>query len=217
MPNSQDHKRRKDDDEGPNTGGMGAYAPTRAIGKEMMLKVEREIIRPTIQGLRQEGINYRGLIYFAVMVHACRPYLLEYNCRFGDPETQAVVPLMDSDPYKVMVGTLHGRLDKTLFRKRRGHTCSVVLVHEEYPEKGSKGRLIEFDDVVSSSLDDIVVFHAGTVMKAGNLLTNGGRILAVTGFSKDSPDAAMRRAYEEVAGIRFSGMDYRRDIGIRAI
>jgi phosphoribosylamine--glycine ligase len=217
MPHSQDHKRRRDNDNGPNTGGMGAYAPTKAINGDMMRKIEREIIRPTLNGLRQEGIDYRGLLYFAVMMHACKPYLLEYNCRFGDPETQAVVPLMDSDPYKLMMATLKGKLDTTEFRKKHGYTCSVVLVHKEYPDKGSRGRRIKLDEVVSSSLDSAVVFHAGTVMRDGKFFTNGGRILAVTGFSKHSPDAAMNRAYEEVRGISFKGMDYRQDIGIKAI
>jgi phosphoribosylamine--glycine ligase len=196
---------------------MGAYAPTKAINGDMMRKIEREIIRPTLNGLRQEGIDYRGLLYFAVMMHACKPYLLEYNCRFGDPETQAVVPLMDSDPYKLMMATLKGKLDTTEFRKKHGYTCSVVLVHKEYPDKGSRGRRIKLDEVVSSSLDSAVVFHAGTVMRDGKFFTNGGRILAVTGFSKHSPDAAMNRAYEEVRGISFKGMDYRQDIGIKAI
>ena len=217
MPTSQDHKRRYDDDRGPNTGGMGAFAPARSVNGDMMKKITGEIIRPTIRGLNEEGISYHGMIYFAVMMRSCKPYLLEYNCRFGDPETQAVVPLMDSDPYQLMMATIKGRLGKVAFKKKHGYTCCVVVVNKDYPEKGSEGERIHLDDVVSSSTDKAVVFHSGTAMKKGILVTDGGRIFSVTGISRTSYDGAMNRSYEEVRGISFPEMAYRRDIGAKAL
>ena len=209
---SQDHKRRRDGDHGPNTGGMGAYAPTKIVTKDLEARIEREIVRPLIRGMKHEHIDYRGILYLAIMVQKGKPYLLEINSRFGDPETQAIVPLIDADPYETMIDCCEGRLGAHKFRRKRGYSCAVILVHEEYPEKSSYGRRIHFDPLLEF-MRDVMVFHAGTRESEGKIYTDGGRILAVTGISRREHAEAIGLAYRAAEKISFKGMDYRRDIG----
>ncbi len=213
---STDHKRRFDNDKGENTGGMGVYAPTKVVPPKLERMIEREIVKPTIRGLRKDGIDYKGVLYLAIMVQDGQPYLIEYNCRFGDPETQAIVPLIDADPFDTMMDCIHGRLGKHPFKRRDAYSCSVILVHKDYPAKRSRGRRIDIKEL-PESMDDVVVFHAGTMAKKGRVYTNGGRILAVTAVSEDGHAAAIRRAYQQVEDIRFKDRDYRHDIGRSAL
>jgi phosphoribosylamine--glycine ligase len=207
---AQDHKRVGDNDTGPNTGGMGAYSP---IGLEVDAK---EIFDRTLAGLQADGIDYRGVLYAGIMLTKRGPMLLEYNCRFGDPETQAVLPRMDFDLAEACRATADGKLSEmTLNWKPQAAVC-VVMASGGYPGEYAKGKLIEgLDD--AAKLPDVTVFHAGTKAGAnGGIVTDGGRVLGVTALG-DGIAGAVKRAYEAVARIRFDGMQYRRDIAARAL
>ncbi len=211
---SQDHKRRYEGDRGPNTGGMGAYAPTGLITPELERIINKDIIRPTIEGIQAEGLEYDGILYIALMIQDNKPYLIEYNCRFGDPETQVIVPLVDADPYRLMMDCIYGNLDKADFRLKQAYSCCVVLVGEEYPRTSSKGEEVLYSPS-NFGKDEIFMFHAGTKMEKGNVVTDGGRVIGVTAVSDVSHEDAIAKAYKAEQKVCFSGKDFRNDIGYR--
>ncbi|MFC1741813.1 phosphoribosylamine--glycine ligase [Nanoarchaeota archaeon] len=215
FPHSQDHKRRFDGDEGPNTGGMGAYAPTRLITPEILSDIEENIIMPSLQGIREENWDYKGVLYIAIMVQDNRPYVIEYNCRFGDPETQTIIPLVDTDPFVLMMDCINGDLDSSPFSIKNDHyACCVVLADKNYPEGSSKGEELTMDPEFDRK-DNLTFFHAGTRMEDGKIVTNGGRIGGVTAVSDFSPQSAIASAYDGVQLVHFNGKDFRKDIGGR--
>ncbi|PCI37375.1 MAG: phosphoribosylamine--glycine ligase [Elusimicrobia bacterium] len=205
LPTSSDHKRLLDGDRGPNTGGMGVIAPAPAWNEAMRARVESEIIQPTLLGLAKDGLDYRGLLYIGLMLTPEGPKVLEYNCRFGDPETQAVLPLLQSDLLQALAAAAGGDLSGEELRAS-GCAVTVVLASEGYPSKPISGRLI-------SGLDlEELVFHAGTRNNGDHWITNGGRVLGVTGLGETHAQAR-ERAYHAANKINFDGRQMRSDIG----
>ena len=211
---SQDHKRLLDGDRGPNTGGMGAYSPAPAVTPELHARVVREIIQPALAGMAEEGHPYSGFLYAGLMIDGSgNPKVLEFNCRLGDPETQPILLRLKSDLFELIEHAVDGELDRVEAEWDRRAALGVVLAAARYPDTPKKG------DVVTGlppAGEDFRVFHAGTALKDGAVVTSGGRALCVTALG-DSIKMAQRRAYEVVEGIRFDGMQYRRDIGYRAV
>ncbi len=214
LASSQDHKRLLDDDAGPNTGGMGAYSPAPVVTPEMHAKILREVIQPTVVGMARDGIPYTGFLYAGVMVGDSGAIkVLEFNCRMGDPETQPIMMRLKSDLVTLVEHAIDGKLDRIEAEWDRRTALAVVLAAANYPDSPRKGDVIEG---LPKSEEDLHVFHAGTQLTDGKLLTSGGRVLAVTALG-DSVKMAQKRAYEAVAQIRFDGMQYRKDIGYRAL
>ena len=217
---AQDHKRIFDHDSGPNTGGMGAYSPAPVVTQELFNEISEKIINRTIDGLIKEGINYTGILYAGIMLTKDGPKALEFNVRFGDPETQAVLPRLKSDLLEVMLTASEGKLSrfKTLKWDSRACVC-VVCASQGYPGEYDKGKEISGLDE-AAKLEDVVVFHAGTKKQMAEgrwqILTNGGRVLGVTGLGNTIKDA-VETTYQAVEKIHFKGMHYRRDIGMRAL
>ena len=214
---AMDHKRIGDGDTGPNTGGMGAVAPNPYFTDALKDDFEKAILRPTLQGLRNEELDYRGIIFFGIMLHQDRNYLLEYNVRFGDPETQAVLPLLDEDLAELLEEVAEGSLKRETLRYHEGAACNVVMASGGYPGKYPTGRVIRFSTLVSSEDDSprstrTSMFIAGAQRQDGRLVTSGGRVLSVTGIGVN-PDDARRQAYEGVRQVDFQDKYYRRDIG----
>ena len=206
---AQDHKRVGDNDTGPNTGGMGAYSP---VG----LPVDAtEIFARTLAGLKADGIDYRGVLYAGLMLTPAGAKVLEFNCRFGDPETQAVVPRMDFDLVEACIATADGTLDKFELKWKPGAAVCVVLTAGGYPGDFKRGDAIA-GLPAAAKLANVTVFHAGTQLHDGHIVTAGGRVLGVTGLGSDIADAT-RRAYAGVKWIQFAGAHYRRDIAARAL
>lgn len=212
---SQDHKPVYDGDRGPNTGGMGAYAPAPVVTEEVARTVMEGILRPAVEGMAKEGTEYRGVLYAGLMITREGPKVLEFNCRFGDPESQAVLPLFEGDLVEVLEATIEGRLEEAEVRNSQGAAVCVVLASGGYPGKYEKGKVIEGLDELQD-MEDVLVFHAGTAKRDGKLVTDGGRVLGVTALGQDIP-RAIERAYEAVAKVHFEGMHYRRDIGRKAL
>ena len=211
---SQDHKRLLDGDEGPNTGGMGAYSPAPVVTADVHARAMREVILPTIRGMEKDGIPYTGFLYAGLMIDAQgKPKTLEFNCRMGDPETQPIMMRLKSDLFDVMMAATSEGLDKIELEWDRRVALGVVLAAAGYPMNPRKGDAIT--GLPADSLD-AMVFHAGTVEKEGQILTSGGRVLCVTALA-DSVKQAQQKAYDVAQGIAFDGMQYRRDIGYRAI
>ncbi|GIL07086.1 MAG: phosphoribosylamine--glycine ligase [Betaproteobacteria bacterium] len=211
---SQDHKRLRDGDEGPNTGGMGAYSPAPVVTPELHARVLREIIQPTIDGMAADGIVYTGFLYAGLMIgRDGRPRTLEFNCRMGDPETQPILMRMKSDLLGLIEHALAGTLDRAEVGWDRRTALGVVIAAAGYPDEPRKGDAIER---LPADTEDCVVFHAGTQLRDGKLVTSGGRVLCVTALG-DSVHLAQKRAYEAIAQVRFDGMQFRRDIGHRAL
>jgi phosphoribosylamine--glycine ligase len=212
---SQDHKRALDGDRGLNTGGMGAYSPTPAVGSEHDAVID-DIFRRTLSALRSEGIEFRGVLYAGLMMTKDGPKVLEYNARFGDPETQVVVPRMDFDLLDALEACVDGTLDKLTPRWKPGAAVCVVMASGGYPGSFQKGKRIDgLQD--AAKLDNVTVFHAGTKLDAsGAVVTDGGRVLGVTGLGRDLR-AALDSTYNAVGRIRFEGAHYRRDIAARAL
>jgi phosphoribosylamine--glycine ligase len=208
---SQDHKQLNDGDKGPNTGGMGAYSPVPGCSPELMAKINDSIIQPTLTGIRSENMNYKGVIYFGIMVSDKVPYLLEYNVRFGDPETEVLLPSLKTDLLKITEACLDGRLDSVNLEFEPGFFADVVLVSNGYPQKYERGDEIIGLDKMS---DGTLIFHAGTKSDNGTILTDGGRVLNIVckGYTLEE---AVQNAYHEISKIRFNGMYYRNDIGKR--
>ena len=211
---SQDHKRLLDGDKGPNTGGMGAYSPAPVVTAEVHARAMREVILPTIRGMEKDGIPYTGFLYAGLMIDAQgKPKTLEFNCRMGDPETQPIMMRLKSDLFDVMLAATSESLDKVELDWDRRVALGVVLAAAGYPLNPRKSDAIT--GLPADSMD-AMVFHAGTVEKDGQILTSGGRVLCVTALA-DSVKQAQQKAYELAQGIAFDGMQYRRDIGHRAI
>ncbi len=213
MPPAQDHKRLLAGDEGPNTGGMGAYAPAPVCPPALVDELTATILQPAIDGLRAEGTPIVGVLYAGLMLTAAGPRVLEFNCRFGDPETQAILPLLASDLLDVVDACVDGRLAEVEPRWNPGAAACVVMASAGYPGISSTGCAIKGLDV---SPPQTAVFHGATEQQAGQVFTSGGRVLGVTGWS-DTLEDAIRRAYEAVSGIHFDGQQYRADIGRRAL
>jgi phosphoribosylamine--glycine ligase len=219
MATAQDHKRVGDGDTGPNTGGMGAYSPAPVVDRAMHERIMREVIEPTIRGLASDGTPYTGFLYAGIMVHPDgTPNVLEYNCRFGDPETQPIMMRMKSDLVELCEAALDRRLDEVQAEWDPRAALGVVLAAEGYPDQVRKGDVIEgLDAAAKLSLDGrSKVFHAGTKLEEGRVLTSGGRVLCAVGLG-DSVLAAQQRAYALVDSISWRGVQRRRDIGYRAI
>ena len=214
LASSQDHKRVFDGDRGPNTGGMGAYSPAPVVTDKLLDQVMETIVFPVIRGMKAAGAPYRGILYAGIMVTASGPKVLEFNVRFGDPETQAVLTRLDSDIVEAMLWTIGAAPKPGLKWKKEPSVC-VVIASGGYPDAYEKGKEITGLDK-ASLLKDVVVFHAGTKKAQGQFLTDGGRVLGVTASGKDIK-AAIEKAYEAVSLIHFEGMHYRRDIGWRAL
>jgi phosphoribosylamine---glycine ligase len=211
---SQDHKRLRDNDEGPNTGGMGAYSPAPIVTPKIHARVMREIIQPAIQGMAQDGVPYSGFLYAGLMIDRTgNPKALEFNCRLGDPETQPIMLRLKSDLLELVERALAGKLSRVEVEWDRRAALGVVLAAHGYPDDPRKGDSITG---IPPAADDCRVFHAGTRLDGKALLTSGGRVLCVTALG-DSVKMARTRAYEAVERIRFDGMQYRKDIGHRAI
>ena len=211
---SQDHKRLLDADEGPNTGGMGAYSPAPVVTADVHARAMREVIMPTIRGMEKDGIPYTGFLYAGLMIDAQgKPKTLEFNCRMGDPETQPIMMRLKSDLFDVMMAATSESLDKIELEWDRRVALGVVLAAAGYPMNPRKGDAIT--GLPADSLD-AMVFHAGTTEQDGKVLTSGGRVLCVTALG-DSVRQAQQKAYAAVVGVQFDGMQYRKDIGYRAI
>ncbi len=211
---SQDHKRLQDGDQGPNTGGMGAYSPAPVVTPDVHARAMREIIMPTIRGMEKDGIPYTGFLYAGLMIDpAGKVKTLEFNCRMGDPETQPIMMRLKSDLFDLLMAATGGQLDHVELQWDRRPALGIVMAASGYPLNPRKGDAITG---LPKPADDAVVFHAGTVQKDAAILTSGGRVLCVTALG-DSVKAAQQRAYELAQNIHFDGAQYRLDIGFRAI
>ena len=214
MISAQDHKRAYDGDRGPNTGGMGTYAPAPVMTPEMTERAVEEILKPTIAAMAMEGRTYRGCLYLGLMVTADGPKVVEFNARFGDPETQVVLPLLDSDLVAIMCACADGTLADVPIRWKDGAAVCVVLASGGYPGHYDKGQ--EIHGLADAEAIGALVFHAGTAMKDGKLVTNGGRVLGVVGRGADI-SSAVDAAYAAAAKISFKDAYYRKDIAHRAL
>ncbi|MFA0961387.1 phosphoribosylamine--glycine ligase [Roseivirga sp. BDSF3-8] len=209
LPAAKDYKRIGEGDTGPNTGGMGAVSPVPFANEEFMRKVEEKVIRPTISGLKAEGIPYTGFIFFGLMNVDGEPYVIEYNVRMGDPETQVVLPRISSDLLKLLKAAADGELASAIIETSPEVASTVVLVSGGYPGPYQKGKQITGLDAVPQGP---VVFHAGTRVKDEHVLTSGGRVMAMTGLGK-SMQAALKQSYEAANAVSWEGITYRKDIG----
>lgn len=213
MPAAQDHKPLLDGDQGPNTGGMGAYAPTPLVDAELEARVVAEVMRPVVDALAEDGHPYVGVLYAGLMLTDDGPRVLEFNCRFGDPEAQVILPLLESDLYEVLLACVDGRLDKASIRWAEGVAATVVAASAGYPGPYEKGIPITGIDE-AGSVHGVTVFHAGTALADEGVVTAGGRVLAVTGVQPELP-MALACAYHGIEHIAFDGMQFRNDIGGR--
>jgi phosphoribosylamine---glycine ligase len=214
LASSQDHKRLLDDDQGPNTGGMGAYSPAPVVTPAMHARIMREIILPTVEGMADEGTPYTGFLYAGVMIDAAgNPRTLEFNCRLGDPEAQPMMLRLKSDLVELLVHTTNGTLDRIDAEWDRRAALGIVLAAAGYPDRPRKGDPITGLDALP---EDCKVFHAGTALGDARPVTAGGRVVCVTALG-ETVRQAQRAAYAAVAGIHFDGMQYRKDIGNRAL
>lgn len=214
FPPTQDHKPVFDGDRGPNTGGMGCYAPAPVVNPELQEEIRRTILEPAIRGLAERGCPYRGVLYAGVIITEEGPKVLEFNCRFGDPETQPQVPLLESDLLAILEACIDGRLEEGRVRWRKGAAVCVVLASGGYPGEYEKGKPITGLDRITDP--QTTVFHAGTARRDGGLVTNGGRVLGVTSWD-DTIERAIKRVYQQVGLIQFEKMHYRTDIGAKAL
>ena len=210
MVTSQDHKRALDNDQGLNTGGMGAFSPSQRFGETEMKKAYNDIFLPTLGALCSEGITFKGVLYFGLMVSDKGVKVLEYNARFGDPETQAVLVRLENDLYDIFNKGIDQKLSQVKLKWKDRTSICVIIASGGYPEAYEKGYEIEFGDID----DDCVVFHSGTVKKDGKYYTNGGRVLGVTCMGKNLAEAR-EKAYANVKKISFKDMHYRTDIGVK--
>jgi phosphoribosylamine--glycine ligase len=214
LPTSQDHKRVGEGDTGPNTGGMGAYSPAEVVTPALLAEIESRIVRPSVEAIASEGIAFRGTLFIGIMLTAQGPKVLEFNTRFGDPETQAVLPRLASDLLALLWAAANGTLGGFRLEVRRGHAICVVLCAKGYPESYASGDPIEIPDALAPG---VTVLHAGTARDAaGRLVTSGGRVLGVTAAGPSLREAA-KAAYEACDSILCASKYYRRDIGARQL
>jgi phosphoribosylamine--glycine ligase len=218
LASSQDHKRLRDGDQGPNTGGMGAYSPAPVVTPEIHARIMREIILPTVQGMAADGIPFTGFLYAGVMIDGNgRAKTLEFNCRMGDPETQPIMARLRTDFVDIVEHAVKGTLDQVEAEWDRRVALGVVLAAGGYPDKPVSGAEIDgLDRITADAYPDTHVFHAGTALVDGHVVVTGGRVLCVTALG-DSVKQAQKHAYDAVAAIHFDGMQYRTDIGFRAL
>ena len=212
---AQDHKRVFDGDEGPNTGGMGAFAPSVLVDDAMQARIMREVVNPVVAGLRAEGHEYRGFLYAGLMLTCAGPKVIEFNVRFGDPEAQVVIPMIAGDLAPRLAAAAEGALDAAPIAFRPERHVGVVLASRGYPASGPNG--LRIDGLTEAAREeDVLVFHAGTARRGDDIVTAGGRVLTVVGRGP-TYEAAIARAYAGVSKISFDGMQYRRDIGQKAM
>lgn len=212
---SQDHKQIFDGDKGPNTGGMGAYSPAPIVDESLQKVVMETVIAPMMKGLKRERINFRGVMYVGLMICGGKPYVLEYNCRFGDPEAQPILMRLESDLFELLKATAEGKLKDVRVTWKDEAAICVVLASKGYPGSYDKGAVIKGLDSFKKS-KDVMVFHAGTKLKGGEVVTSGGRVLGVTALGKDIK-TAKDNVYKAIEKISFEGMQYRKDIADKAI
>jgi phosphoribosylamine--glycine ligase len=215
LESARDHKRVFDGDLGPNTGGMGAFSPANNWSAELKDQLDKKIMRPLLRGLLEQGIMFRGLLYPGLIISAAGARVLEFNCRFGDPETQAILPRMKSDLLPRLEATIDGQIDNCAIEWDARAAVTVVLASGGYPDKYETGKAISGLDEVEK-FDDVHIFHAGTRRTNGGIVTSGGRVLAVTALGS-TIEAARARVYEAVSYIRFENCHYRRDIALAAV
>lgn len=211
----QDHKRAFDNDEGPNTGGMGAYAPVPSVTRPLFDEAVNTIMRPAMDAIRETGIPYRGILYAGIMLTPEGPQCLEFNCRFGDPETQVALPLLETDLAAILDAAVDVDLDKVEVRFSHRSAVCVVMASGGYPGAYETGKTIHGLDT-ASAMDAVAVFHAGTRADGDHLVTDGGRVLGITATGETFAEAR-ERAYAAVTKIKFEGAQYRTDIGRRAM
>jgi phosphoribosylamine--glycine ligase len=212
LPEAKDYKRIGDEDTGPNTGGMGAVSPVVFANSSFMAKVEEKVVKPTLAGLKQDGIQYKGFIFVGLMKVNGEPYVIEYNARMGDPETEVVLPRIQTDFAELMLATANGELDQVTIQVSPQTAVTTVLVSGGYPDTYEMGKTIS----ELERLEDVTAFHAGTTQKNGLVLTNGGRVLAITAQA-NSLENAVRKSQEAARIVQFDGKHYRRDIGLDLI
>lgn len=210
LPEAKDYKRVGEEDTGPNTGGMGAVSPVPFADEIFLKNVEEKVIKPTIKGLKAENLEYRGFIFFGLIKVGDEPYVIEYNCRMGDPETEVVIPRLKNDFLEMLVAATKQELNKIKIEEDDRFACTVMAVSGGYPGDYEKGYVIHGLDKVNSA--ESILFHAGTVTKDGKPVTNGGRVFCITSFA-NSIFEAVEKSKEELQNISFTGMSYRRDIG----
>lgn len=216
FPAAQDHKQIGDGDQGPNTGGMGTFSPPeKLVTPEIIERIHREVMEPFMAGLKKDNLRFRGLLFPGVMVTAEGPKLLEFNCRFGDPETQVLLARLQSDLVDLLEATVEGRLDTVTARWDPRAAVCVIMASGGYPGSYARGKAITGIEE-AEALDGVTVFHAGTQMIDGELVTAGGRVLGVTALGNDL-QTAQARAYEAVSKIQFEGATFRRDIGAKGL
>lgn len=212
---AQDHKRIGDNDTGKNTGGMGAYAPTPLITEKLQQKIEKEIIAPTLNELKRSGNKFIGCLYAGLIITESGPKVIEFNCRFGDPEAQVVLPLIEGDFLELLYSAANGKIEKNSVKYSGGCSVCIVAASGGYPDKYEKGLLINGLDLTN---ENIVIYHAGTIEKDGNILTNGGRVLGVTSvINSNDLLTAKKIAYQAIEKISFDRMYYRKDISDKAL
>ncbi len=210
LPEAKDYKRVGEGDTGPNTGGMGAVSPVPFVNKELMQKIEEKVIRPTVEGLRHEGLEYRGFIFFGFMIVDNEPYMIEYNCRMGDPETEVVIPRLKNDLVDLLDAVATQQLDKVTIETDPRTACTVVAVSGGYPGDYAKGY--EINGIESINTEDSLLFHMGTGLKGGKVVTSGGRVFCITSYGRSIFDA-VEISKEEMQKVTFTDMNYRQDIG----
>ena len=208
LPEAKDYKRIGEGDTGPNTGGMGSISPVPFATPELMEKIRLKVIEPTLKGLKEENLDYRGFVFFGLINVKGEPYLIEYNVRMGDPETESVMPRIKSDIVPIMYAAAKGELKAQTLEYDNRHAACVIAVSGGYPGDFEKGKVVSGLDAIKNSL----VFHAGSKMENGNILSSGGRVLAITSLS-DSLQAALDKTYNSLSNIQFEGMYFRKDIG----
>jgi phosphoribosylamine--glycine ligase len=211
---ARDHKRAYDGDLGPNTGGMGAFSPANNWNEAAQVQFDNKIMEPLLTGLRERGVTFRGLLFPGLMINANGAHVLEFNCRFGDPETQAILPRLKSDLLPLLAATIDGTLDRVSLEWDMRTSATVVLASGGYPGKYETGRTIT-GLAEAATLADVHIFHAGTRIANGDIVTSGGRVLAVTALG-ETLELARTRAYEAATRIYFEGCHYRRDIALRS-
>jgi phosphoribosylamine--glycine ligase len=216
LPSAQDHKRIGDNDTGKNTGGMGAYSPAPIISKKILKEVEDKIIKPTLNALKQEGRKFVGCLYCGLMIEHETPKVVEFNCRFGDPETQAVLPLLKGDFLKLLHSAASGKLEKNSVEYSGGSAVCVVAASKGYPDSYETG--FEITGLDNFNSEDIIIFHAGTKKSNGQIITSGGRVLGVTAVTSDFDlKSAQLKAYSALKNISFKNIYYRHDIAVKAL
>ena len=215
FPSSQDHKRIGDGDKGLNTGGMGGIGPLPFVSKEMMERIEKEIVAPALKGMSDDGTPFEGILYPSLMLTADGPKIIEFNARFGDPECQVYMRLLDSDLLEIINACVDKKLEKVEIEWKNVFACNIALASGGYPGNYEKGRLISGIDKAGLE-QEIVVFHAGTTIKDGKTVTNGGRVLGVSATG-NTLEKTLGKAYKAIEKISFEGMQYRKDIGKKAL